>query len=171
MHWAAESARWSYWPGRYSTANTVSSLQAASLVTVSNWGSDSTVLNGVVEQLPADALQIIAVEQPQARQGLNAQKCPQVLQQSAGFVGQRLLSFLRILCKPCLPLLPSVFQRFQGALADIVTVEGIVEMNALHHAHRLFQWRFCRSAAVAVTPSTRPPLVSRRSSSRFAPAT
>ena len=24
MHWAAESARWSYWPGRYSTANTVS---------------------------------------------------------------------------------------------------------------------------------------------------
>jgi len=50
-------------------------------------------LNGVVEQFPADALQIIAVEQPQARQGLNTQKCPQVLQQGAGFVGQRFFLF------------------------------------------------------------------------------
>ena len=49
--------------------------------------------DGVVEQLPADALEVIAVEQAQPRQGLDAQKCPQILQQGARLVRQRRLLF------------------------------------------------------------------------------
>ena len=50
---------------------------------------------GVVEQLPADALQIVAVEQPQPRQAADAQKSPQILCQSACLVG-KCLFFLYI---------------------------------------------------------------------------
>ena len=50
-------------------------------------------LDGVVKQLPADALEVIAVEQAQPRQGLDAQKCPQILQQGARLVRQRRLLF------------------------------------------------------------------------------
>ena len=50
-------------------------------------------LDGVVKQVPADALEVIAVEQAQPRQGLDAQKCPQILQQGARLVRQRRLLF------------------------------------------------------------------------------
>ena len=50
-------------------------------------------LDGVVKQLPADALEVIAVEQAQPRQGLNAQKCPQIPQQGARLIRQRRLLF------------------------------------------------------------------------------
>ena len=50
-------------------------------------------LDGVVKQIPADALEVIAVEQAQSRQGLDAQKCPQILQQGARLIRQRRLLF------------------------------------------------------------------------------
>ena len=43
MHWAAESARWSNWPGRYSTAKTAPPLRSGVSVAVSTWGSENTV--------------------------------------------------------------------------------------------------------------------------------
>ena len=45
-HWAAESARWSYWPGRYSVANTRNSpgSRKSSGYTWSRLGSERMVL-------------------------------------------------------------------------------------------------------------------------------
>jgi len=46
MHWAAESARWSNWPGRASTAKmlcTPAGRGKSSSSTVSTWGSANTV--------------------------------------------------------------------------------------------------------------------------------
>ncbi len=46
MHWAAESARWSYWPGRYSTAKTASPAGSARK-TLSTGGSENTVFTAL----------------------------------------------------------------------------------------------------------------------------
>ena len=45
MHWDAQSPLWSYWPGKYSIANTLSSLlnSTYSLYTSSVLGSENTV--------------------------------------------------------------------------------------------------------------------------------
>ena len=43
MHWAAESARWSNCPGRYSAAKTAPVYSGSSRVTVSTIGSENTL--------------------------------------------------------------------------------------------------------------------------------
>ena len=42
MHSSQEAARWSYWPGRYSTANTASPPSGRLLKVTSTWGSENT---------------------------------------------------------------------------------------------------------------------------------
>jgi hypothetical protein len=83
-HWAAESARWSNWPGRYSTAKAVSFSPRARVGNVVDLGFGEDVGGGFVEFGVAEAVDFVALDDADGFQAGEPEGFAEVVQEVAG---------------------------------------------------------------------------------------
>ena len=122
MHWAAESARWSNCPGRYSVAKDHALVLRQFVVDVVQLRLGKDAAPRLLEQRRIQSLHVVAVEQPQSGQIGHAEEGARVLEQRAGLRCQSRAFF------PTNRRSTMVSLHFQRPLADVRAHEHAVEM-------------------------------------------